>query len=607
MSIVPVANRRVLIDQTGSARLSLVEDTNGKKLFAEGKIGQCDVPTANGRVYPRNIIEREINKLQERINAGSLLGAVDHPGDGKSRIRDAGHIVRKLWIENDGAVHGRFEIVEECDAGKTLAAFLRHGASIGVSSRGLGSTRMNEQGQEVVAEDFRLSSYDFVSDPAVSTAYPTFFTEDKDLAEKVTADALRAKFPKLIKQIEESAHEVAKDTCLDAVRAEVESDVEQALTLSKESIRESIKTELIPEIIKELRDDFAVKLVRTLQSQRKEVEESVRSELSSDPKVAGAKLALEQVAKLVAPFSPPADVKKMLGEKDAAVTSCQVELSSTKKMVSESQELVAKAELTSRELAFKLFVEQALAGRPDVATLREMVGDVKLFSNAKELKLRVDGVIKTANNAIALAETKAKTAINTERKLSEHKINLARKRADRTQVEKNQLAESLEKKINDLNTKFENVVAAKDSQITAINNALLEAQTNNSKLEVRLNGAIKLAESVKVQNFAEQRAVGHPRRRELLESVARGKAKSKADVNRLAEDLEPAADEPGGVGERVRRAMSRGKETLSESERLKQEILNEDTDLIPGLEDFGISTEEILNLSGLSKNSKGNK
>ena len=83
MSLTPVANQRVLIDQTGSAKLALMEDKAEKKLFAEGKIGQCDVPTANGRVYPRSVMEREINKLQEKINNGSLLGAVDHPGDGK--------------------------------------------------------------------------------------------------------------------------------------------------------------------------------------------------------------------------------------------------------------------------------------------------------------------------------------------------------------------------------------------------------------------------------------------------------------------------------------------------------------------------------------------
>src|SRR5581483_2948860 len=162
MSNANAVNRRILIDTQGAVRLSLSEDKDGKKLFAEGKIGQCDVPTANGRVYTRPVMEREISRLQEKIKTGSLLGNVDHPGDGKGRIMDAGHIVRGLWMEKDGSVHGKFEIVEESDAGRNLAAFLRRGASIGMSSRGLGSTHTNESGQEVVGEDFKLSSYDFV-------------------------------------------------------------------------------------------------------------------------------------------------------------------------------------------------------------------------------------------------------------------------------------------------------------------------------------------------------------------------------------------------------------------------------------------------------------
>ena len=202
-----------------------------------------------------------------------LLG--DFTVSHNSRIMEAGHIVRKLWIERDGSVHGKFEIVEESDAGRNLAAFLRRGASIGMSSRGLGSTHQNESGQEVVGEDFKLASYDFVSDPAVSTAYPQFFTEDKDLAEKVTVDAIRAKFPHLVRQIEESAHEVAKDTTIEAVRSEMETEVEQALSASRDKLKEEIKLQVLPDILKEVRDDFGNKLVKALQGMRKEVEEAV--------------------------------------------------------------------------------------------------------------------------------------------------------------------------------------------------------------------------------------------------------------------------------------------------------------------------------------------
>lgn len=599
----PIDNRRVLIDHVGAVKLTLLEDKQGKKLIAEGKIGHCDIPTANGRVYTRPVMEREVARLQERIKSGSLLGAVDHPGDGKSRIMEAGHIVRALWIEKDGSVHGRFEIVEETGPGAHLAAFLRRGAAIGMSSRGLGSTHTNESGQDVVGEDFKLASYDFVCDPAVSSAYPQFFNEDVNVSDKVTVDDLRVKFPKLVRQIEEQAHAVAKDTTLEAVRGEMEFEVEEALKLSKDKIREEIKVEVLPDIVKEVRDDFSVKLVRALQGMRKECEESVRSELLSDPKVAGAKLTLEQVAKLVSPFNPPADVKAILGEKDKSLAEVKAELDNAKKAVEEANAAKVKAEQTTRELGFKLFIEQALTGREDAADLRKLIGEPKSFTKASDLKAKVESVIKTADDARAIAEARAKQEIESERKLAEAKINLAKQRAHRLEEDKNEAVSALSTKLEALSKRFDNVVASKDAEIAARETALAEAERKLARLEGRLNQAINLAENIKTQSYAERRTAGHPQRKSILESVQRGKVKTPAEINQLAEDLDFAAEEPGGVNERIRRNLSRGRESMRESDRVKQEVLNDESEPtpIPGLENVGVSMEEILNLSGVKK------
>lgn len=600
----PIKHQKVLIDSQGTVKLTLSEDTEGKKLFAEGKIGQCDVPTANGRVYTRPVMEREVARLQEKIANGSLLGNVDHPGDGKGRIMDAGHIVRKLWIEKDGSVHGKFEIVEESDAGRNLAAFLRRGASIGMSSRGLGSTSTNESGHEVVGEDFKLASYDFVCDPAVSSAYPQFFTEDKDIADKVTTDALRAKFPHLVRQIEESAHEVAKDTTIEAVRAEMESEVEQAFKLSQDKLREEIKVQLLPDIVKEVREDFGNKLVKSLQGMRKEVEESVRSEFASDPKVAGAKMTLEQIAKMVSPFNPPTDVKAILDSKDVTLEGVKSELENAKKAVSDAQAIAEQKTTLARSLGFRLYVEQALRGRADADHLREMIGDVSEFTTVEELQSAVSGVIATANKAQSLAEIKAQAAIEAEKKLAEHKLSLAKKRADKLEEEKHQIADSLNAKVNDLTARLENALAEKDTHIARQSKALQEAETKISELSRGLNRATNIAEELRTQRYAEERSAGHPRRSAILESVARGRAKTKADVNKLAEDLEVAAEEPGGVSERVRRQMSRGREAVREHERIENEVLTDDVTGVPGfegLDGIDVSVEEVLNLARIEQ------
>jgi len=603
MSNANAVNRRILIDTQGAVRLSLSEDKDGKKLFAEGKIGQCDVPTANGRVYTRPVMEREISRLQEKIKTGSLLGNVDHPGDGKGRIMDAGHIVRGLWMEKDGSVHGKFEIVEESDAGRNLAAFLRRGASIGMSSRGLGSTHTNESGQEVVGEDFKLSSYDFVCDPAVSSAYPQFFTEDKDVVEQVTVDALRAKFPKLVRSIEESAHEVAKQTTLDTVRSDLEGEVEEALKQSKDQLKESLKAELLPEIIKESRDDFAAKLVRALQTMRKEVEEAVRSEFASDPSVAGAKLTLESVAKLVSPFAPPADVKQLLGEKDKVVAELKAELEAAKKSVTEAQNNASKYQSAGVDLGFRLYVEQKLAGRDDAADLKKMIGDTKKFSKIEDLQAKVTGVIKTADDARSIAEAKAAKQAATDKKLSEAKLTMAKQRADKLEEEKRKLEEEFNKKFNELSARLDSVATAKTEEISEKTKALYEAEQRIAELEKGLTKAVNLVENFKTRTFAEKRATGHPNRKAILDSVDRGHVKTKAEINKLAEELEIPAEEPGGVSERVRRFMSRGRESTKEEDRKKRETLSEadNSELTGLLEGTGVSVDDLLGLSGIDE------
>ena len=593
--------QKVLIDSAGQVKISLNEDKESRKLIAEGKIGQCGIPTANGRIYTYPVLEREIGRLQERINGGALLGAVDHPGDGKARLMEAGHIVRKLWLEKDGSVHGRFEIVEESDAGRNLAAFLRRGASIGMSSRGLGSTYTNEQGQEVVGEDFKLVTYDFVCDPAVSTAYPKFFTEDKDIAEQVTVDALKAKFPALVKQIEEKAHEVARVTTQDALKTQMESDVELALKDSREKIKEEIKAQVLPDIIKECRDDFSVKLVRSLQSMRKEVEESVRSEFASDPKVAGAKLTLEQVAKLVSPFSPPADVKQLLSDKDNNLSEVNKALSDAKKQLEDNNARYAKLETVARDLGAKLFVEKAVSGRDDADSIKERIGNISNYQRVEDLQRTVTTFIKQADESKALAETKAQQAVQKEKKLSEHKLALANKRAQLAEEEKVKLVNDLTQRVETLSAKLEVTNARKEQEAQKKEKALQEANEKIAKLQSAVSKAGVLIENLNLQNYVEKRAPS--KKAQILEALNSGKIKSIKEINKLAEDLETKAEEPGsGLGEKIRRHLAKGKETKTEVELQKEKPLHEQVNSVPGfegLEQSVPSINEIKQLAGI--------
>lgn len=602
MTATATANsRRVLIDNQGVAKLDhkLVEAENGvKKLYAEGKIGHCGIATANGRIYPLGIMSREVTRLQPRLEQSSLYAAVDHPGDGKSRIRDAGALIKGLRIEQDGTIWGKFQIIEDTDCGRNLAAILRAGGSVGVSSRGLGSTTSNESGNEVVGEDFRLVSFDFVLDPAVQTAYPSFFSEDvnveKEMSAKITPDAIKAKFPKIYAAIVEEAQNVASQTTVEAIRSEVEAEAEKAITESKDHLRDQFKAELYPEVVKELKEDFAAKLIRATADVRKEVESVVRSEMLADPAVAGAKLTLEQIANLVSPFRPTGDAAKVIAEKDASVEELKKSLAKLEKAFEAAQADKKLAEEKGRELAFKLFIEQRIASRSDAASIREMVGDVTKIASTKELKSKLEAAIQAADKALAEAVEQVKSELTEEHKVAEKKVEIAKKRARK--IEEQDTA--LRARVAELTEQLETAIVAKDKQ-------LARQQAQIDQLASRLERAGQITEQLETKAYAATRLAGHPKRSEIMSQIQSGALRGQKAVAKLAEDTDFDADQMGAQ-ERVRHFFGKGQEHMPEEmRRQKEELTEQGATPLPNLEEQDVSlfgsVEEIRRLSGAGK------
>ena len=310
MSVNTTTDRRVLIENLGVVEFVLDEASQPGRLFVEGKCGQVDVPTANGRTYPRAVMEAQVKKLNERIKEGyPVLGSLDHPSDGKSKMKDASHLLHKVWIEDDGAIKLRAEVLSETENGKIATAVLRRTKKIGMSSRGMGSTRVGPNGKEIVNEDYRLATFDFVADPAVGDAYPSVFAEDVNVAE-IPVGALRKQFPSQIKAIEEAAHETAQRV----VSLDLESQREALVKASLDEYKNQIHTTVYEEAKADLRDDFGVKLVRALQDHRKDIEEEIRQEILADPSNINAKMTLEKLGEMLLPYRPKGDAKALLAE-----------------------------------------------------------------------------------------------------------------------------------------------------------------------------------------------------------------------------------------------------------------------------------------------------
>ena len=142
-----------------------------KHLIVSGVIQRAEAKNQNERVYPRNVLEREIQKyIDGPIKDRRAMGELDHPESSIVNLQNVSHNIRKCWWEGDD-VMGEFEVLDT-PAGKILKALFAAGLMLGVSSRGMGSVEENlNEGTLEVQDDFELVCWDFVSNPSTHGAY----------------------------------------------------------------------------------------------------------------------------------------------------------------------------------------------------------------------------------------------------------------------------------------------------------------------------------------------------------------------------------------------------------------------------------------------------
>ena len=153
------------------------------RLRLRGKFQQCDEQNNNGRIYPRKILEGQVKAIQEKIGDRSLVGALDHPANDAIHLSQASHLITGLSVAKDGSVIGECEILSTPN-GKIVEALINDGVKIGISSRGVGSVTEGIKGK-IVNEDFKLITFDLVSDPSTRGAFP-------ELSESMRENSQRA-------------------------------------------------------------------------------------------------------------------------------------------------------------------------------------------------------------------------------------------------------------------------------------------------------------------------------------------------------------------------------------------------------------------------------
>lgn len=141
---------------------------NGLTKF-RGKFQEADAINKNKRSYPFNVLDENVKKLIETINARGLVGELDHPTDSIIHFEKASHVITKLWWEGT-TLMGEGEILPTA-AGETLKGLINSGIRVGISSRGVGSGKVDENGILVIGESYKLITFDAVADPSTNEAY----------------------------------------------------------------------------------------------------------------------------------------------------------------------------------------------------------------------------------------------------------------------------------------------------------------------------------------------------------------------------------------------------------------------------------------------------
>ena len=140
-------------------------------LVVTGVIQRAEAKNQNGRIYPKEILEREIeNYANGPVKERRALGELDHPESSVINLQNASHNITKVYWNGDD-VMGEVEILST-PSGNILKELFRNGITVGISSRGMGSVKENMAENTVtVQEDFQLICFDFVSEPSTPGAY----------------------------------------------------------------------------------------------------------------------------------------------------------------------------------------------------------------------------------------------------------------------------------------------------------------------------------------------------------------------------------------------------------------------------------------------------
>ena len=170
-----------LISETVEDVNYLIEDDDtGKKNYRiRGPFLQAEIKNRNGRIYPMNILEKEVHRYnKEYIQKNRAFGELGHPDGPTVNLERVSHMITALTPDGTNFI-GEAKVMDT-PYGKIVKNLIDEGAKLGVSSRGMGSLAP-QRGAQVVKDDFYLATAaDIVADPSAPNAFVEGIMEGKE-------------------------------------------------------------------------------------------------------------------------------------------------------------------------------------------------------------------------------------------------------------------------------------------------------------------------------------------------------------------------------------------------------------------------------------------
>ena len=171
---------KLICELTETVDYELIEeDGKPKKYFIEGIFMQSEKKNKNGRIYPLDVLEKEVGRyVKEYVEPKRAFGELGHPDGPTVNLDRASHMITSLTKEGKNFV-GRAKILDTPN-GKIVKSLIDEGARLGVSSRGMGTLKPDKKAQ-IVQNDFYLATAaDIVADPSAPNAFVEGIMEGRE-------------------------------------------------------------------------------------------------------------------------------------------------------------------------------------------------------------------------------------------------------------------------------------------------------------------------------------------------------------------------------------------------------------------------------------------